>query len=584
MSSLLIPIELNSGDAPMGSDNNSAPVNFIVERAALRVPRDTWSPLSYTAGNTRESLRLVAERLSIPALPRLTKEELANLLIANGVPYPDAMEDKTAWAASVQPIQPIAPSLAGPRPPRSSADEGMAKQLQRQLNDSKDELEVDSDLELQDIEVVQQSGKRGPDGEIKGQPQTKRLRIDSASIGRITDQLKSQQQQMQKEMEEHLEQVVRRTVSALRNDSAGSAAVPPSCRIVACTQEFAYGDQFCKYHGALELHAPKTNQTQMVKDSVLKGVVQTGNATTTWNQHEAAPDSNNNNHGASVSSAAGNPITLNLFNNIEPNLSFAQVHSILPEKVIQDARKGKWVPLARFLPSQTAMVLRELENSLSENELAIHKVAQILKEASSSNSAKDSQRQPSQTISSAYQIVQAFAGGLIPAACEENWERLQDYQLFLLQIVSLMQQQQWQYVLAYVEEVRKSKQTSESDWKTHRLAANNSTGVHPEVWALTTARQFAKVNPPQNSNYNNNNSRAAAKPGASEGEPELCKNFASKGKCRFGDKCRYLHENAASSGNNNSNSNTRGAKPQRREPKEAASIASEATQPIKPEN
>ena len=581
MSSLLIPIELNAGDAPMGTDNNSASVNFIIERAALRVPRDTWSPLSYTAGNTRESLRLVAERLGIPVLPRLTKEELANLLIANGVPYPDAMEDKAAWAASVQSIQPIAPNSAGPRLPRSAADEAMAKQLQQQLNDTKDELEVDSDSELQDIEVVQQSGKRGPDGEIKGQPKTKRLRIDSAAIGRITDQLKSQQQQMQKEMEERLEQVVRRTVSALRNDSASSAAVPPSCRIIACTEKFAYGDQFCKYHGALELHAPKTNQTQMVKDNVLKGVVQTGNATTTWNQHEAAPvDSNNHNHGASISSAAGNPITLNLYNNIEPNLSFAQVHAILPEKVIQDARKGKWVPLARFLPSQTAMVLRELENSLSENELAIHKVAQILKEASNSNSAKDSQKQPSQTISSAYQILQAFAGGLIPAACEENWERLQDYQLFLLQIVSLMQQQQWQYVLAYVEEVRKSKQTLESHWKTHRLAATNDTGVHQDVWALTIARQFAKQNPQQN----NNTSRTAnALASAADGEQERCKNFASKGKCRFGDKCRYLHENAASSSNNNSNSSTRGAKPQRREPKEAASIASEDIQPIKPE-
>jgi len=151
-----------------------------------------------------------------------------------------------------------------------------------------------------------------------------------------------------------------------------------------------------------------------------------------------------------------------------------------------------------------------------------------------------------------------------------------------------MQQQQWQFVLSYVEEVRRSKQATESNWANHKLAANNESGLHQETWLKQLARfqqqngkQFSTGNSNNHSynnsstnsnnyssnsasNVNNNGSATEATysnnyishDGTAAINQEVCRFFADNGRCRFGNSCRHLHENKKRKNNSSTSAPT----------------------------
>jgi hypothetical protein len=582
---LQIPIEDTITTTTIETSIPSIILSNPSSRAALIIPSNTWSPLSYTTNTTREILRQVIDRLGIQAGQRATKEELANLLIVNQVPYPEPLEDRLNWASTVQPLQPInlnnnsngvgSEVQQTPRNYyRAASDESMARQLDEKIN-HRGIITNDSGDE----------GREQPPKRTKrNNPTSSPVQQDNPVINQqLADQLLEQRQQMQRMMQivENFQNNNNSNNSNNNNNNNNNnhnnvpmepAPQQPSCPDSTCCEKFTIKDRFCRYHGhqlisTRNAHTAASTQI-MMNDTTTRSVMNNaGNATTTWNQYDNANSSTSttNNAAPAISSttktgSSGNSITLTLINNnIEPTFPFAQVNSVLPEKVIQDARKGKWVPLARFLPSATSMAMQDLEESMTENEINIHKMAQVLRQIGATNNNNSQGTNNIISISSPLQLLQAFGGGLIPAACEGNPDRFADYQLFLIQIISLLRQQQWQYVLSYVEEVRRSKQTTESEWINHRLAAGNPTGVHQEAWAMTTAKHLGKLAmTPQhqnnsnrintsnqsnnnNNNYNNNNHNSGNNNNSSEGQ-EACRNFSKFGNCRFGERCKHSHD------------------------------------------
>lgn len=572
------------------------------------VPVSTWSTLSYTSSNTKQTLRAVVDRLGIVVPPgQVTKESLANLLIANQVRYPNPNEDIVEWSLNVQSLIPnnqlgnnndsdIINRSSNNK--RNAADALVARNLHNKLN-----AVLDSDVDSSSSDYEEYSNEQVVHnvGAINSKPNKRTKHITNPQPGpeltQITNQLNGQGQQMKQMMEmfstlqnnindmnnkiydnsSKLDNIELRpnnfesnliTDKNIKSSNSVFNHTQPlvhSCSNISCDYRSTdLQEKFCKLHGA-----------PMIAEQ-LKPVPLSGSALQTTNVTNARGVINNNGlHAINTSNqyenynsvpAQGNSITIN--NTIEPTFPFAQIHSFIPEKIIQDARKGKWIPLAKFLPSAIAMKIYETEQGLESNTVPFYKLAQALEEVKNNTTT--------QSISSPFQLLQAFGGGLIPAACEGNPSRLVDYQLFLLEIITLMQQQQWQFVLSYVEEVRRSKQSTESSWTNHKLAANNDSGLHQETWLKQLAKfqQQNTIKPKSlssspnmnynnnsyinNSNYNNNstgnsNGNSSATDSTyndnyinHDGTPatqEVCRFFADNGRCRFGNSCRHLHEN-----------------------------------------
>jgi hypothetical protein len=502
-------------------------------------------------------------------------------LIQNQVPYPDINEDRLAWADNVEPIvtvqtlsEPLNDSsvadLSKSQPSRSAkrvaTDEIVAKRLSKQLNHNQYWSDEESEMKTE----VQPEAKSNKRAKITIGTTTSTTSESSNAFRELTEQVVEQRQQMQQVMS------MLQQLQASGNNTNRNIEPPPqlpTCPEPDCALKFVATEKFCSLHGhqlrrgSLPL---SSTTSQSMNGTNTRGVINSaGNATTVWNQtdHNITPSNSHNSTQSSATTTtsttkSGNSITLTINNSTEPTFPFAQINTILPEKVIQDARKGKWVPLSKFLPSAASLALQELEETMTESELMVHKVAQVIRQAGSNNNSPNN----IVAISSPFELLQAFGGGLIPAACEGNQTRLADYQLFLLQIISLLRQQQWTYVLSYVEEVRKSKQTSEVDWATHSLAAPNATGIHQEAWARTTARQLSKLstnNSNNNSNHNGNNPSINAKlnvnntgiKGNNTGRTEVCRNFLRYGNCRWGKDCMNSHvvDSAAVGANSTAN-------------------------------
>jgi len=601
------------------------------------VPVSTWSTLSYTS-NTKQTLRAVVDRLGIVVPPgKVTKESLANLLIANQVRYPNPNEDIVDWSLKVQSLIPnnlinnnhnsdelnISSSNK-----RTAADALVARNLHNKLNAILDS-DTDSSSDYKEHSNDQIVNNALPGSSTFNAKSNKRAKHADPQPGpeltQITNQLAGQGQLMQQMMQMfgvlqnnikdmnnkicdnsikwddyNLQSTSNNRLSADGNPVSINHAQPlvHSCSNISCDYKSTdLQEKFCKLHGVpliaeqLKLVPLSASTLQTTNATNARGVINSAglHASNTWNQYEnnLTPNSNNvaDNFQSSTScrptAIQGNSITTNNNYTIEPTFPFAQIHSFIPEKIIQEARKGKWIPLAKFLPSATAMKNYETEQGLESNAVPFYKLAQALEEVKNNTTT--------QSISSPFQLLQAFGGGLIPAACEGNPNRLVDYQLFLLEIITLMQQQQWQFVLSYVEEVRRSKQATESNWANHKLAANNESGLHQETWLKQLARfqqqngkQFSTSNYSNNHSYNNSstnnssynsNSASNANNNSSATEStysnnyinqdgtaiinqEVCRFFADNGRCRFGNSCRHLHENKKRKNNSSTSAPT----------------------------
>ena len=601
------------------------------------VPVSTWSILSYTSNTKLQTLRAVVDRLGIVVPPgKVTKESLANLLIANHVRYPNPNEDIVEWSLKVQSLIPNNSMTNNPNSDelnmsssnkRTAADALVARNLHNKLNAILDsDTDSSSDYkEHSNDQIVNNAGS----STFNAKPNKRAKHADSQlgpELTQMNNQLAGQGQQMQQMMQ--MFGVLQNNIKDMNNKicdnsskwddynlqstsnnrlSADSNINPVSinhaqplvhsCSNISCDYRSTdLQEKFCKLHGALmiaeQLKLVPLSQSalQTTNATNARGVINsTGlHASNTWNQYEnnLIPNNNHVTDNSQLSTSCrptaiqGNSITTNNNYTIEPTFPFAQIHSFIPEKIIQEARKGKWIPLAKFLPSATAMKNYETEQGLESNAVPFYKLAQAL-EAVKNNTT-------TQSISSPFQLLQAFGGGLIPAACEGNPNRLVDYQLFLLEIITLMQQQQWQFVLSYVEEVRRSKQATESNWANHKLAANNESGLHQETWLKQLARfqqqngkQFSTGNSNNHSynnsstnsnnyssnsasNVNNNGSATEATysnnyishDGTAAINQEVCRFFADNGRCRFGNSCRHLHENKKRKNNSSTSAPT----------------------------
>jgi hypothetical protein len=610
ISPLLTPVPANH---PPTTSSSSAPQ--LSNDSDQFAPIATWSVLSYTSNNTMHTLRAVVDRLGI-SMPhrRPTKEQLAELLIANSVRYPNANESSQEWADNVQPLNPITvardnnsndEAIDTSKRKRVSTDAALARNLHNQLNagtSSGEDFGSESEGGLSPPVEPPLAGKhKKPRNNNYAQHVDS---INSPTLSQITNKLAEHGEQMRQMMNMLLQNNTNKidtknntathklsdNANAIRvssSDGSAPTSVNPtqplvySCSNRSCDyKSLIQQEKFCKLHGApmvaeiVTTTLPPVSALQTA-NTARGGVGGSGERTAVaWNQVDSSAtpwhktNSNNSNinsdsnirdssnssdhHKYNNSGASGNSITIN--NNhtsIEPTFPFAQISSFIPEKVIQDARRGKWIPLAKFLPSATAMKDYETTQGLEATAVPFYQLAQALNEANNGAATP--------AITSAYQMLQAFGAGLIPAACEGNPNRLVDYQLFLLEIMALMQQHQsWQFVLSYVEEVRRSKQAGEASWATHKLAAGNEQGMHQDTWLKQIARFQQQTTKPSNPNYNsthsanisNNNSQNSNNFRAAETTHstinntarEVCRHFSETGSCRFKQNCRYLHE------------------------------------------
>ena len=259
---------------------------------------------------------------------------------------------------------------------------------------------------------------------------------------------------------------------------------------------------------------------------------------------------------SSSTGTQGNSIT-------QPLFPFAELHKFLPDSVIKSAKKGELIKLNRFLYSEAAMLAQEAERGLTQVELSAVKIGAANR--SYNNHIKKEDRE----IKSASDLINAFGGGLIPAACESNPVRYADYTLFLLQIIALLNLNHgWEFVTNYVEGVRGQKQTNESNYANHRLARyDDDYAIHDKIWLQQTQLQLQKTlalitpqvslttgtsnnnrqnnnnnnnNNNSNSNNSNNNNNQLQSPNKAAKVKTECRDFKT-GTCKYGDKCKFSH-------------------------------------------
>jgi hypothetical protein len=134
----------------------------------------------------------------------------------------------------------------------------------------------------------------------------------------------------------------------------------------------------------------------------------------------------------------------------------------LSTKQREDARKGKFVPLANFLLSQQSK--SPLENHSSESNSALRLFTEALETATAEGAASSLARNNSKTpkFREFIDVVNAFAGGLIPIACANRPDRLGDYMSFLFEILIQHStgKQHWPVLLHYIESIRRARQPS----------------------------------------------------------------------------------------------------------------------------
>jgi hypothetical protein len=123
----------------------------------------------------------------------------------------------------------------------------------------------------------------------------------------------------------------------------------------------------------------------------------------------------------------------------------------------EDARKGKFVPLANFLPSQFARTSVPLEAQSASKAFA-DAIESLTEEGLANNIAKLNAKTPK--FKEFGDVIMAFAGGLIPIACADRPERFADYTSFLMEI--LLQhatgRQHWPVILHDIESIRRTRQ------------------------------------------------------------------------------------------------------------------------------
>ena len=152
----------------------------------------------------------------------------------------------------------------------------------------------------------------------------------------------------------------------------------------------------------------------------------------------------------------------------------------------EDARKGKFVPLAQFLRALHPQVPTpdELggEGHSSQDAHSARVIAaafqQFNPEAVLAAAVKAHSRTPK--FKGFQDIITAFAGGLMPIACVNRPDRLLDYSLFLSEIIAqhATGRQHWPVLLHYIEQVRKQRQPIHEgpEWdkvrENHRLCSS----------------------------------------------------------------------------------------------------------------
>jgi len=125
----------------------------------------------------------------------------------------------------------------------------------------------------------------------------------------------------------------------------------------------------------------------------------------------------------------------------------------------EDARKGKFVSLANFLPSQTARIhTSQSTDTNSASKLLAEAMESLTEEGLANNAAKRNAGTPK--FKEFGDVVIAFVGGLIPIACVDRPDRFADYTSFILEI--LLQhstgRQHWPVLLHAIESIRRAKQ------------------------------------------------------------------------------------------------------------------------------
>jgi hypothetical protein len=389
---------------------------------------------------------------------------------------------------------------------------------------------------------------------------------DSTLLNLMQRHLDDNQQQMRSVLQS-IQQLQQEQQRINTNNTDFRTPPPPQLPVCAdrnCGTVFAATDNFCTQHGPLiKSLVPSSAPAYAINNSNTRTMIN-NSGSATINHLSCQLDDTSKGTVATI----GNQITTTtLINKVEPLFPFAKVHSFISDKVIKEARSGKYIPLYQFLPSPSAVERYEHEKLMNDDEKAILKAARVLKEANALDEPHKSNGYP--VINGPQHIIQAFGCGLIPAACEGNPTRFADYQLFLLQIITGLRLYAWKFMLTYIEKVRFARQEHEGDWADHKLAAKHPTGFHQEEFNATTTDRTAgnAVNPvdysnSNNGNANNNNNNSNNNSGNYNGgnstrgqeSSKTCANFARFGKCKFGNDCRFRHERM-NKGNDDQRSN-----------------------------
>ena len=176
------------------------------------VPVSTWSILSYTSNTKLQTLRAVVDRLGIVVPPgKVTKESLANLLIANHVRYPNPNEDIVEWSLKVQSLIPNNSMTNNPNSDelnmsssnkRTAADALVARNLHNKLNAI---LDSDTDSSSDYKEHSNDQIVNNAESSTFNAKPNKRAKHADPQLGpeltQITNQLAGQGQQMQQMMQ-----------------------------------------------------------------------------------------------------------------------------------------------------------------------------------------------------------------------------------------------------------------------------------------------------------------------------------------------------------------------------------------------
>jgi len=390
---------------------------------------------------------------------------------------------------------------------------------------------------------------------------------DSTLLNLMQRHLNDNQQQMRSVLQS-IQQLQQEQQRINTNNTDFRAPPPPQLPVCAdrnCGTVFAATDNFCTQHGPLiKSVVPSTAAVPYAINNSNTRTMINNSGSATINHLSCQLDDTSK---GTVASTGNQITTTTLINKVEPLFPFARVHSFISDKVIKEARSGKYIPLYQFLPSPSAVERYEHEKLMNDDEKAILKAARVLKEANSLDEPHKSNGYP--VINGPQHIIQAIGCGLIPAACEGNPTRFADYQLFLLQVITGLRLYAWRFMLTYIEKVRFARQEHEGDWADHKLAAKHPTGFHQEEFNATTTDRTAgnAVNPVDysnsnsgnaNNNNNNSNNNSGSYTGGNSArgqEPsKTCANFIKFGKCKFGNDCRFRHE-STNKGNDHQRSN-----------------------------